>query len=67
MKVTFLGVGEAFDEDYTHTCILVEAAGRRILVDCGATAPPSVWHQSLEPNRHFNGMRISLAYKLQII
>ena len=29
--------------------------------------PPSVWHQSLEPNRHFNGMRISLAYKLQII
>ena len=46
MKVTFLGVGEAFDEDYTHTCILVEAAGRRMLVDCGATAPPSVWHQS---------------------
>ena len=42
MKITFLGVGEAFDEDYTHTCILVEAAGRRMLVDCGATAPPSL-------------------------
>ena len=41
MKVTFLGVGEAFDENNTHTCILVEAAGRRMLVDCGATAPPS--------------------------
>ena len=34
MKVTFLGVGEAFDENNTHTCILVEAAGRRMLVDC---------------------------------
>ena len=34
MKITFLGVGEGFDEDYTHTCMLVEAAGRRMLVDC---------------------------------
>ena len=40
MKVTFLGVGEAFDENNTHTCILVEVCRRRMLVDCGATAPP---------------------------
>ena len=32
MKITFLGVGEAFDENNTHSCILVEAAGRRMLV-----------------------------------
>ena len=58
MKVTFLGVGEAFDQDYTHTCILVEAAGRRMLVDCGATAPPSVWHQSKRPD-YLDGIFIS--------
>ena len=50
MKITFLGVGEGFDEDYTHTCMLIEAAGRRMLVDCGATAPPSVWHKSQRPD-----------------
>ena len=58
MKVTFLGVGEAFDENNTHTCILVEAAGRRMLVDCGATAPPSVWHQSKRPD-YLDGIFIS--------
>ena len=58
MKITFLGVGEGFDEDHTHTCMLVEAAGRRMLVDCGATAPPSVWHKSKRPD-YLDGIFIS--------
>ena len=58
MKITFLGVGEGFDEDYTHTCMLVEAAGRRMLVDCGGTAPPSVWHKSQRPD-YLDGIFIS--------
>ena len=58
MKVTFLGVGEAFDDDNTNTCILIEAAGRRMLVDCGATAPPSIWKQSERPD-YLDGIFIS--------
>lgn len=46
MKITFLGVGEAFDEYLHNVCLLIEATGRRMLIDCGATAPPAVWKQS---------------------
>ena len=50
MKVSFLGVGEAFDETQTNVCILVEAAGRRMLVECGANTPSEVWKISVRPD-----------------
>lgn len=64
--VTFLGVGEAFDEQYPNTSILLTypvGSGRfRLLLDCGFTAPPLVWRTGLGPNApeaiwisHFHG------------
>ncbi|MGE4538059.1 MAG: MBL fold metallo-hydrolase [Desulfovibrio sp.] len=42
MRVTFVGVGEAFDERFPNTSLLVEGAGadgpRTVLLDCGFTA-----------------------------
>ena len=29
--------------------------------------PANIWHQALEPNRSFNGLRVSLAYKLELL
>lgn len=47
MRIKFLGVGEAFDEDLTNTSIWVrtEEAGPEssILFDCGFTAPAAFW------------------------
>ena len=67
MKVTFLGVGEAFDDDNTNTCMLIEAAGRRMLVDCGATAPPSIWKQSERPDYLDENCDINTEYSLIIL
>lgn len=66
MKVIFLGVGEAFDEDLVNTSILVETqvGGKlgSILLDCGFTVPPSFWKKSRAPQEldlvwisHFHG------------
>ena len=53
MRVVFCGVGEAFDENLTNTCILVQenndGSGRSILLDCGFTAAPSFWRVAREP------------------
>ena len=42
MRVTFVGVGEAFDEELANTSLLVEGSGalgpRTVLCDCGFTA-----------------------------
>ena len=43
MRVTFVGVGEAFDENLPNTSILVESAASSILLDCGFSAPRAFW------------------------
>ena len=49
MRVTFLGVGEAFDETLANTSLLVESDSGSILLDCGFTAPPSFWSLAERP------------------
>lgn len=49
MKVTFLGVGEAVDENYGNTSILIEG-DKNILLDCGFTVPPALWKYNSDPN-----------------
>ncbi len=66
VKIKFIGVGEAFDEDLPNTSILVRARDERnessILLDCGFTAPPSFWKIAKDPDdldaiwiSHFHG------------
>ncbi len=66
MRVKFIGVGEAFDEDLPNTSILVQAQdGEKrsfILLDCGFTAPPEFWRNCSDPDEldaiwisHFHG------------
>jgi ribonuclease Z len=66
VKIKFIGVGEAFDEDLSNTSIWVRAADERnkssILLDCGFTAPPSFWKSCQDPDdldaiwiSHFHG------------
>jgi ribonuclease BN (tRNA processing enzyme) len=47
VRIRFIGVGEAFDEDLPNTSIWVRAGDERdessILLDCGFTAPASFW------------------------
>jgi len=49
MKVIFLGVGEAFDENNANTSILVDA-GIKILLDCGYSIPPILWKKYPDTN-----------------
>jgi len=49
-EVTVLGCGEAFDERYTNTSLLVRAEGKTILLDCGYSAPAPLWDAVREPN-----------------
>lgn len=51
MRVTFLGSGDAFGSGgRLQACLLVEAAGRRILVDCGASALVGLRRAGIDPN-----------------
>jgi len=43
-EVTVLGCGEAFDERYTNTSLLVRVEGKTILLDCGYSAPAPLWN-----------------------
>jgi ribonuclease Z len=65
-KVTFVGVGEAFDEGLGNTSILVTThsadAEGQILLDCGFTAAHAFWRCSPDPMNlaaiwvsHFHG------------
>jgi len=49
MEVTFLGVGEAFDEALPNTSLLIRCGEDKhpvtFLLDCGFTAPPQVWKE----------------------
>ena len=51
MDVTFLGVGEAFDENHANTSILLrtehEGEPVTLLLDCGYSVPPKVWQLGL--------------------
>lgn len=50
MRVQFIGVGEAFDEHYPNTSVLVslnpEEEGDHVLLDCGFTAAASFYAHS---------------------
>lgn len=51
MKLVFLGVGEAFDENYpNHNSVLVESK-TKLLLDCGGTIPPQLWRYN--PDKDF--------------
>ena len=54
MEITFLGVGEAFDENFPNTSMLVRTdhEGRHvtILLDCGYSVPPKFWQLGLNPD-----------------
>lgn len=51
MKIIFLGVGEAFDENNPNVSLLVESEkeNTRLLVDCGYDIPKQLWRQSTNP------------------
>lgn len=51
MDITFVGVGEAFDEKEQNTAILVEHEGKRLLCDCGYSVPQAVW--KINPDQNF--------------
>ncbi len=51
MKVIFLGVGEAFDENTPNNSHLVATEKTTMLLDCGLTAAPQVWKYN--PDRSF--------------
>ena len=48
MKITVLGCGEAFDERYVNTSLLVQSAGYTVLMDCGYSVPPQLWKTAPE-------------------
>jgi ribonuclease BN (tRNA processing enzyme) len=54
MEITFLGVGEAFDETIPNTSMLVRADidGKPVslLLDCGYSVPPKLWQQEMHPD-----------------
>ncbi|WP_319470401.1 ribonuclease Z [uncultured Pseudodesulfovibrio sp.] len=62
MRITFAGVGEAFDEKLANTSILAESDSTSILLDCGFTAASAFWCAARNPLKldalyisHFHG------------
>ena len=49
-EVTVLGCGEAFDERYTNTSLLLNAHQKTILLDCGYSAPAPLWNAVADPD-----------------
>ncbi len=49
LKVTYLGVGEAFDEKEPNTCLLVQSQQTTLLLDCGFSAIPRIWAALPDP------------------
>lgn len=43
MRITFVGVGEAFDETLPNTSLLVESGDASLLLDCGFSVPHAFW------------------------
>jgi ribonuclease Z len=66
IEVVFLGVGEAFDEQFPNTSMLIRcktgASPVTLLLDCGFTTPPQFWKEVPEADTldgiwisHFHG------------
>jgi len=51
MKIIFLGVGEAFDENFPNNSHLLSSEKTNLLVDCGYSVPPQLW--KFNPNPDF--------------
>jgi ribonuclease BN (tRNA processing enzyme) len=49
-EVTVLGCGEAFDDQYTNTSLLLRVDGKTILLDCGYSAPAPLWNAVSDPD-----------------
>ncbi|MDQ7032178.1 MAG: ribonuclease Z [Desulfonauticus sp.] len=49
MKITFLSVGEAFDEHLANTSLLVSTEKLDLLIDCGFSVPPYFWQHTKNP------------------
>jgi ribonuclease BN (tRNA processing enzyme) len=51
MEITFLGVGEAFDENLPNTSMLIRTEYQKkpvaVLLDCGYSVPPRFWQLGL--------------------
>ncbi|HCC59754.1 MAG: hypothetical protein A2402_02555 [Candidatus Staskawiczbacteria bacterium RIFOXYC1_FULL_37_43] len=50
MKIIFLGVGEAFDENLPNNSSLVISEKTNLLLDCGFTVPWQLWKFNNDPN-----------------
>ncbi len=50
MRVTYLGVGEGFDESYPNTSLLVETGSGNLLLDCGFSAVTEFWKRVKDPD-----------------
>lgn len=50
MKITFLGVGEAFDTNVPNNSHLIETGETKLLLDCGMTAAPQMWKFNPDPS-----------------
>jgi ribonuclease Z len=54
MEITFLGVGEAFDENLPNTSMLIRTEYQKkpitVLLDCGYSVPPRFWQLGLQPD-----------------
>jgi glyoxylase-like metal-dependent hydrolase (beta-lactamase superfamily II) len=50
MKITFIGTGSAFSKNHGNSSAIIEADGRKLLIDCGRTVPDALpatgmrWH-----------------------
>ncbi|QGY39849.1 MBL fold metallo-hydrolase [Pseudodesulfovibrio cashew] len=62
MRITFNGVGEAFDQDLPNTSLLIESGACSLLADCGFTAAAAFWRAAADPSgldavylSHFHG------------
>ena len=54
MEITFLGVGEAFDEEIPNTSMLIRTVIAEepvtVLLDCGYSVAPRFWLLALQPD-----------------
>lgn len=50
MKIIFLGVGEAFDENLPNNSQLIITDKTKLLSDCGFTVPSQLWKYNSDPN-----------------
>lgn len=50
MRLTMLGVGEAFDPAESSSAALVEADGFTLLIDCGHAVPMPLWTARPDPD-----------------